>query len=159
MIITTNIFQGELTIGQITDPVVSDKVQLFIDEYEPEFLKKLLQNNLYNAFIDGLSQDPIEQRWIDLKETVTPMIACYVYYWYMRNSKTQTMGIGEVRINPELSTNINPSEKMAFIWNKMVDKVIEFIKTLDKTVYPEYNNNYGCYLDADIIHKINTFDI
>lgn len=138
-IITPSIFTGgEQAIAQLSNTGVNQNVQSFIDEYEPEFLKELLGVTLYNEFVEGLAQDPIDPKWIALRDEMDLklMIKCYVYYWYMINLTTTSAGTSEVKTKNENSTPVNNIDKEIKAWNKMVKKVRLF--DLSTTDYPSF---------------------
>ncbi|HXS55730.1 MAG TPA: hypothetical protein VN726_06375, partial [Hanamia sp.] len=66
MLIDTSYFEAELSMGQITSPAVVASVNLFIEKYEEDLLTTLLGYPLYKAFMLGLADDPIDQKWVDL---------------------------------------------------------------------------------------------
>lgn len=65
-IVNASYFNGEINIPNTDKTTVLDLVNQFIDKYEPEILRKVLGYEFYKAFMLGLQQDPIEQRWQDL---------------------------------------------------------------------------------------------
>jgi hypothetical protein len=72
------------------------------------------------------------------------LIAYYVYYWYMRNTATQTTGVGEVTTEPAGATASSSIYKQVFAWNTVVDWLHELYHFLEANidVYPEYNRDY-----------------
>jgi hypothetical protein len=181
-IITPFDFIGENVIGQVTSvKAVEESVQIFIDKYEPKFLKVLLGDALYQEFVTGLipvevepptnpvTYLPIDPKWLYLRDQtdIKPMLIDYVYYWYFRNFITHTTGTAEVMAKNENSTITSAVDKMARAWNEMVDMALEF--NLDKTEYPSYvepvkNHNFSwCGHDYtpvnSIFRKVNTFNI
>lgn len=156
-------FVGELTVPNSDKPEVLQRLTLFISKYEPLFLQKLFGYPLYKAF--SAVAPPTDQRFLDIlngkeytdfqgrlqkwKGLVIPSltqscIANYVYYWYRRNSATQTAGIGEVVTQAENSRNDSPRKKMSSAWNEMHTWVIQFCQFMeatqvaDPTIYPEW---------------------
>lgn len=167
-ILTPNSFNGgEQNIADISNQGVQENLQLFIDEYEVVFLNQLLGEALTSEFLSGLQEDPIPQKWADLKSNsdLLTMLKCFVYYWYIRNKVSVTTGTGEVKPKNENSSIVNAGNKMCRSWNKMVSKARSF--TLDTTIYPEYVKPqwrsyhfwfYGCGV-SDIYYPINNFNI
>ena len=66
MLIDTSYFFGDILIGQLSEQSVQDKVNWFINQYEPEILRGLLGYETYNKFMIGLAQGSIEAKWMDL---------------------------------------------------------------------------------------------
>lgn len=66
MIIDASYFFGNLEIGQLDEQSVQDKLNLFIDQYEPEFMESVMGYASYKAFKAGLLEDPIEEKWTNL---------------------------------------------------------------------------------------------
>jgi len=159
---------GEQAIADLSNEGARQNLQVFIDEYEPVFLRELLGLTLANDFIAGLKVLPEpEDKWIELRDTtdVKSMIKCYVYYWFIRNKVTLTTGTGEVKANNENSTITSAGEKLARAWNKMSRNARNF--DLSTVTYPEYVRPYwrnyytwywGCGV-SEIYYPINTMNI
>jgi len=164
-IITPNDFKGEQSIGQVSNPGTFQSVQIFIDQYEPEFLKKLLGVTLSNLFLAGLESDPINERWVELRDQtdLKQMLVRYVYYWYTRDNVSFTAGTGEVKAKNENSNPISPALKQCKSWNDMVSMARLF--DLSNVIYPEYVRpffaNYSRYNACiiDIYYPINMNNI
>jgi len=162
-IISPAIFKGEITIAQTENNFMVTNVQEFIDKYEPKFLKKLLGVTLANDFVNGLAVEPIEAKWLALRDEtdLKEMIANYVYYFYKRDETTQSGGISEVKPKGANSTVTNSIDKQVRAWNEMVGMTRLF--DLDTTVYPDYVRVYwrrwyrGCEVD-DIYYPINSLN-
>lgn len=166
-IITPTAFKAQNSIAQREQPAVAALIQEFIDKYEPLFLKKLLGIDLYNEFIAGLAEDPIDSKWISLRDDteLKNMLVNYVYYWYMRNQSTLSAGISEVKPKAENATPVSSVDKQVRAWNEMVLAVRPF--TLDVSIYPLYVRppfhmyRYwyeGCPV-SDIYFTINSLNI
>lgn len=141
-------FIGENAIAQVQSMLaVEQNVQLFIDKYEPKFLKALLGDGLYAEFIAGLAVLPTpETKWTDLRDNtdVKPMLINYIYYFYLRNITTNTAGTSEVKAKNENSSPVNSVDKQVRSWNEMVEMSRGF--TLDTTIYPSYvKPKLSCY--------------
>lgn len=143
---------GEQNIADISNIGTQQNLQVFIDEFEPVFFRKLLGTDLANDFIVGIELEPIPKKWIDLSNTLKPMVKCYVYYWFIRNKVTLTSGTGEVKPQNENSIIVTGTNKMVKAWNKMVDNVHLFEP--DTTIYTNYKK---CY--TEIYKPINGFNI
>jgi hypothetical protein len=187
MTIDTSYFEGDLSIGQITSPAVIASVNLFIQKYEEELLTKLLGYPLYTVYKAGIIAEAPEQRFTDLKSgkeyqwnwqtvkwnglaftsngTKRSLIANYVYYRYLKDSVSFTMGAGEV--DPKKDVATSPKQKMIQAWNEMVLMNVELYQFLQAnlSVYPEYDNSLFTFSlfysnsRYDFMKPINEFGI
>jgi hypothetical protein len=165
MIVQVSDFQGKYTLANTTESYVDEIIQLAIDEYEPELLEELLGSVLYQSLIEGLEDDPVEQKWADLATKVKKSIMCYVYWFYIRDNSTFTTGTGEVRPSNQNSDVVSPNTKTYDRWNEMVKNNFEVIKFIrenpgdyptvqDDTDLPPFvwevfkNYSYGCRNDG-----------
>lgn len=141
MIIDSTYFKGPLTLAQLGQQSVEDNLNIFIEQYEPEFLSKSLGYALSQSLIEGIDvgSGDIEQKWLDLlngvqftntagrarkwigfaSEVFSP-IAAYVYWYFQRDKATNTTGSGEVKAQNENSSTVSPANKMNNAWNEMV---------------------------------------
>jgi len=178
-IITYTDFKGEQLIAGLDNPGTRENLQWFIDEYEPEFLKLLLGEELSNEFVEGLvlvpvdpptnppTYLPIDPKWLALRDEtdLKRMIVCYVYYWYMDNLTTLTSRPGEVKPKNENSVPASNWGKQVKAWNKMAVKARLFDLSTD--TYPYYVRPYWrCYVYwwrhcpvSEIYYFKNTHDI
>jgi hypothetical protein len=165
-IITYLDFKGEQSIASLSNKGTQESLQVFIDEYEPKFLKSLLGDALAQEFITGLagSGEPvvIDPIWSALAAmpALKTMLVCYVYYWYTRDAVTLTAGTGEVKPANENSTAVSSAPKQVKAWNKMVDLARGF--NLDRGVYPAYPvKDYYFFnrMGTDIYHRINSLNL
>jgi hypothetical protein len=155
MIITPDIFEVGLVIGQAEKPEVAARVQWFIDEYEPEYLKKLLGKELARLFQEEYVKENHDAKWDKLADAIKKMIARYVYYHYHRKSETVTTGVGEEIAQAENAIRTTIFPKAVDAWNEMVEKNLEFCQNIDRAAYPEYAG----YVMSDIYLFRNTFGI
>jgi hypothetical protein len=155
MIITPDIFEVGLTIGQVEKPQVAARVQWYIDEHEPVYLKKLLGKKLARLFQDEYAKTEHEKKWDTLADDVRKMVARYVYYHYHRKNETITTGTGEEMAQAQNAERTTIAYKVVDAWNAMVEMNLEFCKDIDRTVYPEY----GGYVISDIYNFKNTFGL
>lgn len=138
-IITPNNFNGgETNIADISNAGVQENLQVFIDEYENAFLKKLLGDELAKQFIDGLAEDPIDPKWISLRDEtdLKTMLKYYIWFYWQNWQITFGSGTGEVKAKNENSNPVDIYPKMVFIWNKMVELNRKF--NLDVNLYPDW---------------------
>ena len=178
MIIDTSYFEGDLSIGQISSPAVIASVNLFIKKYEDEFLAKLLGYPLFKLFKAGIAAETPDQRYLDIKTGVEyeysghlnkwrgltfesdglkrSPIANYVYWFYMKDNASFTMGAGEVKPENSTSENVSPKLKMIRAWNEMAHMNRELAQMIiaRRDVYPEYMPVY-----SGIFKTVNEFGI
>lgn len=173
MLIDRTYFVSELNIPDRQTLAVGEVLDWFITKYEDQFLKEVFGYELYKAFKEGLQDDPVEDKWLDLVEgkeytdradklkywrgltctqsgdvdVYSSPIACYVYYWFIRNNHTQTASMGEVKAKTENATSHNPAFKMVRAWNEMAQSVCELVDFLEsnKEVYTEWETSHAYY--------------
>jgi hypothetical protein len=85
------------------------------------------------------------------------LIANYVYYWYLRNSDTNTTGIGETKTQPSGSMSVSPAMKAVRAWNEMSQWIYELYDFMQSSfaTYPEYDSNSMTYALFYYFKKIN----
>lgn len=168
MIIDSSYFVNKLNLPQVGNTEGLADVTNFIEQYESEYLRCVLGNDLYNAFIDGVSGSglPDEQRWVDLLEgadftyrnclvrwngfkptaKISP-IANYVFYQYVDNKVTDFTLAGMVQSTTDNNRVVMSDDVLINAWNRMVDmnkNLYRFLK-VNATVYPEWKIcNYHC---------------
>lgn len=136
-IINTSDFIGELTIANINQNYVSSALQVFIDKYERKYLKQLFGDVFYSVFVSGQS----EQRFTDLiaLPEFKEAIASYVYFYWIRDQVSQTVGVGNVKTENANSTLTGAGRKQVRAFNEMVCsgyQIIHYITT--SGLFPEY---------------------
>ncbi len=166
-IITIHDFKGETKIAQLDNAGVQENLEYFIDKYEYKFLKSLLGKTLADEFIEGLAQDPVEEKWTELQDEtdLKEMLVYYVYYWYSQNQTTTTAGTGETKAKNENSNVASNWDKTVKIWNEMVKLTRVF--DLSTETYPDFHRvwwrsydywYFGCEVD-EIYYFKNSLDI
>lgn len=160
MIIDSTYFIRKINLPQVgTSDGLSD-VNSFIEDYEPEYLRKILGYDLWKAFTDGIagSGEP-DARWSALLDgaefsynsrsykwtgfTAKPSpISQYIYYMYLENGATDTVLAGTSTGNTDNATRTAPVMKMVDAWNKMVELNILLWNYLqaNKSTYPEWKH-------------------
>ena len=182
MIINSTYFINEIFIAGQANSVDIDssrsKLSGFIAKYEPKFLNDLLGDVLYSEFKAGLTENPIPQKWTDLKNalandtTKESPIANYVYYWYLRNASSTTVEAGESMQLTENANRVSSIDKQVRAWNEMVDLNKKVIIFLNENIndYPSYEPKcplhfgykYGNYLlcrGYELLQHINSLNI
>lgn len=169
-IVQASDFKGKIKIANTAQADVASDLQIFINDYEAEFLKLLLGETLYTDFIAGLGDDPILAKWTDLKEKIgVTTIANYIYWFYMRDNNTQTVAMGETKGKSANAGAALPDEKIIRAWNEMVKNcysVVEFIVSKPDHYGTYYIENFY-YLGwlnhhcqrPDIFHTVNVYSI
>ncbi len=150
MIIDSSYFIGEIYLSQVGEGASKhvndeDELQVFIDEYEPDILKKALGRKLYDAFdaelnADGTikgtadpkwgrllnghtyTKDGIDHYWRGITEKHgkyrKSFIAYYVYYHYVKDDVTQTTTQGTVKSQAENASPATAVPKLTNAWRK-----------------------------------------
>lgn len=117
-------------IGQMLVAVAETSLDYFMQEYEREFLVRLLGIRLYDAFTSGMSgQD--KEKWERLRDKIfnatapfpTSPAANYVYFQLIRNSITTTTMKGEVVPEQDYAKNASPDNKLVMAWNAMLPMI------------------------------------
>lgn len=146
-LIDATYFIGELNIANTDEPATMSYLQVFIDQYEAEYLTLLLGPTLYASFLEGLALQPIPQEWIDLQNQllvingtskVSP-IANFVYFYLIRRATYSSSGTGLTQPLNENSKVIDSKIETSRAWNQM--------NKLSFTVYKFLKANvsvYGC---------------
>lgn len=152
-LIDKSYFTKELHIGDLsnTRDGTPDMLDAYIERYEKEYLTKLLGLELYNEFMAGLEEEPVPQKWVDLKNEIVDEtfkvspIANYVYCKWQNQNYTKNVGIGQVKNKAENAIVVRPYDMQVMAWNDMVDecrKVVRFIH-FHEGDYPDYSVNYS----------------
>jgi hypothetical protein len=153
----------------VLEPTIVDEMMIAynasIAAEDPVPLIPKWQKLLYgSAFVDSYGDS---RRWNGLISDNDALvkqspIANYVYYWYMRDNASQTVGNGEKKNKSENAVDANPNHKMCRAWNEMTDAVRVLreymrINTVDFPTWVDPKNNwtrYKCkslysYIDAN----------
>lgn len=187
-IIDESYFNGQLFLPGIGGRINQERLNTVIDDRQAEFLDKALGYNLSAAFQIGITTDPIDQRWLDLRDGKTFVdafgrthkwvgfqngqkkspLANYVYYWFTRDNATITTTSGEAKPSKENAANVSYIPKQVRAWNDMV-RMLDGLKTYlfvsnqaDTPLYPEWamtwQHDITCSF-PDIFYRINEFNI
>ncbi|MDR2127306.1 MAG: hypothetical protein LBP63_10835 [Prevotellaceae bacterium] len=154
MIVTTAIFEGEITIGQLEYPDRQAQVQWFINQYEPKYLAKLLGLELATELLTEYAKEVHAEKWNILANKVKMAAACYIYFYFQKDSATASVGAGVIEMETENGTHVNNEYKMLNAWNRMVGFSIDFPFWIDRTEYPAYK----CVISDINVFK-NTFGL
>ena len=122
-LINPSFFHTGISVPNIGNPMVNERVQGFINLYEPECLRLLFGSRLAEAFIAS----PQDARMVDLisganyqsqynntlkwNGLIEPnnisLIAFYVYYYMMKDMASETTGIGEKIVEVENTQTVS----------------------------------------------------
>ena len=127
--------------------IIND-VEDYISTYEPRFLRKLL----------GPNHAVIVNRNKDLREMLInsaggySVVAAYIYFFYERDHATANTLAGEKVFVSDATLQISANSRLCRLWNDMVEECRYIAQyASDSDVSPDW--------DADIFHKINTFNL
>lgn len=167
-IIDKTYFNYETAIPGIENPMVSDPVVNFINEYEKKYLIKALGYEFYKVFWAAITVNPLPTsgiyydivagaeyecngkllKWDGLKipEIKESVIAQYIYYMYMRHYQTtQSTIVGEVATKSENAVKATVGFKLVHQWNSMCDTTCKLWSFLlyrkdaaGVRIYPEF---------------------
>jgi hypothetical protein len=162
-LIDASYFVGELNIPDTSNQDTLERLNFFIAKYEEELLRCVLGHGLYAAYKAGIQPADADQKWKDIRDgkdytgqdgrafywmgltkdsTKQSLIACYVYYWWMRDKASHTASIGETRANADGGERVSPGIKMARAWNEMARWAFDLFHFLNtnESSYPEWTN-------------------
>lgn len=140
------------------------KLNLFIQKYEPQCLTKILGYALYKKVLNestqritdlvyGVEFTDTQGNLVKWKGLVRPselisLIANFIYFYYEEYTKAHTAGVGTVLHNPEAGIAISPADKMSQAWNFFSEEtymMTDFLwiqKDVDGVrVYPEFTRD------------------
>lgn len=179
MFLDSSYFRGDLYLPLTERKSESEGIQKFLEsggennllwyisKYENDFLIKLLGHTLYNAFAEGMKQEPVNPIWISLKDAIyknvesvnTSPSANYVYYWYRRRNESQYAIQGEVQGKQTFATNVSANRLLTRAWNEMtvMNKEIYCFLRRNCNEYKQYATDY-CICN-ELIIPINDLNI
>jgi len=120
------------------------ELQYYIDRYEKEFLTYALGNSLYDAFMAGLAEPTIAQKWLDLrdgktynvvgfdgktypikwnglKNTEKKSFIAFMVYWHILKDSYERFGNSLGISESENTTHSNPLLRMVLAFNDGID--------------------------------------
>ena len=137
-----------------TNEGIRNRIKSFIGKYEPEYLCKLLGEELYNDFLaNGESALWEEFKGLLVKESafakVSP-IANYVYFFLARHSQS-TATINGVKHDGDENL-VSPQRKMVWAWNDMV--------YMNRKIYLWLCRNFhNVQTEQELLETINDFNV
>lgn len=116
-LVDISFFKHEIAVAQLSQQGVQENLNWFINEYEPLFLQEALGYDLFAAFVLGLQEDPIAQRWLDLRDGIEfTNLSGYKRKWIgFANSASYTINNGVppeivfVTDNPGAPSSVDPA--------------------------------------------------
>ena len=141
-------FAGEQNIPNADRTDMSERIQWLILKHEPALLRDVLGVEMY----DDLQANPgnyagllngeaytnargTKRYWPGLKSSSglykQSLIASYVYYYWLRDSATNTTGVGEVKAESENSVRVSSVPKQVRAWNEAVRGIEELMCYLE----------------------------
>lgn len=132
-------------VGSVPTAAV-ENLNWYIATYEPEYLKSVLGETLYNAFIAGLAVVPIASRWAALRDKLrnatakTSMISGFVFYQHECSRLSFNSGMGQAQPkaqNSELVINSKPARKAYNLSMDEGDTLRTWIYS-EASTYPEF---------------------
>lgn len=146
-----------------TDTDISDVVDTYIVEYQEKILMDLLGSDLYYAFESGLLEDPVPQKWLNLRDGATytinyngedftvkwkgfknsvkiSLLSYFTYFYYVRSEHVSLTGIGATVSDTENGQVVLPNNKIIAAYNKGVElygQPLQFnADMMDSIVFP-----------------------
>lgn len=139
-------FYDDKKIPNLTDlgPVgtsLQTQLQRYINRWEPEYLKMVLGETLYNEAIAGLAVVPVDAKWtalkakfVDATNKLSP-IADYIYRKLVQKKKIFWIQTGEGEGTVQFTR-----ESLSSSWNDMVYATVDIVEWLEDNsiTYPNY---------------------
>ncbi len=157
----TYFFGDTLIVGLGCDSVAqqtkSTQVDNFSARYEKKFLRNVLGDDLYDAFIAGFVGTP-DAKWTDLANQLrdatakTSPISKYIWYkWQQQNQQLATATGDKTATELNLVRSANYG-KYVNVWNAMCDQLDDFYEWLNDNAatYTEWD---GTTWDYDTINQ------
>lgn len=169
-LISVDYFWGKLAIAGINLPSCDDilqsstknnkvkELQMYIEKYEPIFIKKMFGTNL-----NGMVTNDVKALLYDDELKISP-IANFVYYHYMKDTAVMVTNAGLKSSQIQNTRSISPDSKMVAAWNDMVDMVSDIhfkFYTLDDVGGTIYSTEILPYIRTtdDIFEPINVWNL
>lgn len=169
---------------------VLERLTWFIEKYEPIFLKDLLGYDLWKLVDTQITQEeenspatPLPRldriingyeytgqnakvyKWRGLifteGTTKQSMIANYVYWHWLKDQVSQTVGLGESATQAQNATLVSPTIKMNRAWDEISRQAMElnYFLQSNQTDYPEWVLNYNRIASLRFLAPQNQFGI
>lgn len=164
LIISNSYFTRDIAVPQLGNDLLLTDFASWLTAYELEYLEKALGYSFAHELIAGLSEDPVNAKWLDLingktyevdgvqyrweglknQTLLKSAIADYVYFFYSRDKVSQQSGYGgENRQTGENATGSSIQRRSATVWNRMIKTTREMWNylILNPTTYDTFDIN------------------
>ena len=135
-----------------TNQAIGGRIEWFIQRYEPEYLCKLLGEELYNDFLVNGKEAlwvKFKRLLVDEASKVSP-IANYVYFFMVRSNQSMAT-VNGMKKDGE-SNLVSPNEKMVCAWNDMV--------AMNRKMYVWLCKNFKkVQTEQELLETINTLGV
>lgn len=181
MFLTEAYFQGDLYlpnlvttkpeavgVGRMVSAVAESDLSYYVDKYEREFLRLLLGDELYDAFIAGL-EEPDNARWLALKDKIYDTTgsyplspaANYVYYMLISHNVTATTMKGEVVPEQDYAKNASSKRNWPIRGTRYfrMPNVYGVLLTTISRIYGQYVICRTCHQFLCYFAPVNIFGI
>lgn len=160
-LIDQSYFFNELNIGQKNSADVSERLDNYIDTYEPAYLNKLLGQSFAALFTASIESPSPEQRFVDIKNMLIgkpSAIAAYVFFWYQRDCAIFATGSGDSRSESENAKPVPERIRQVRAWNIMAERSRKVICHIieNSSIYSEFDRNK---IEREVLHDLNIFGI
>jgi hypothetical protein len=154
----------------VIQTVKENELETFVDEYVPKYLIKLFGIQFTQTFLEEISKENPDKIWVNLKNQLllkfgsykASPLACYVYYWLMRDARSTTTIVGEAQPKFDNANNANIGIKLIKAWNNMTNmtkNVVNYVFCLHYSDYEPYLKDCKCVDHVDLTTKINAFNL
>lgn len=127
-----DLVEPQSAMSQALQSSSQQQIYTYLRQYQYDYLEKMFSPEFATAFINGADSDVEPENLALLLEAHSKLftslgqdksspIAYYVYYYYMRATKTTSTVYGEVDIDFTYGRNANNEIKLMDAWNRMVD--------------------------------------
>ena len=145
MLITPSFFVDDISIPNNMSPMVFERINGFINKFEPRLLRDLLGNELYELLLSEKSErmeslingtnfigyEGYNDYWEGLvHDKEQSLIAYYVYYQFEESNATQSVGLGTTIPNNNAQKAVTPADKMIGAWNNMSNSIKDLTRFL-----------------------------
>jgi hypothetical protein len=145
------------------DHAIVGNIQRYISIYEPIYIREMFGcevGNDFNAYIKNrpANEDERVEKWERLINHINGFdvspIACFVFYWFVRQRQTQPTAVGVTKNNSD-NPVVSPNIHLITAWSMMAVLNKYLIDIIDKNRedYPDWDFN------CSMLEPINEFGI
>ena len=144
-------FKGEYLIPNVEGvglvaTAAGESLDWYIAKYDPEYLRLVLGETLYDALISGLAITPVPAKWAALRNVLVDStnklsyIAGYVYYFVERSRFSLNTSQGQAKAKAQNSENVINTAPMRKAYNESMEygRNVRAWLTENLADYPEY---------------------